>query len=386
MHDSSNEERVNRSIPFFNYPALFQVRADQYIGTIEAVVSRGAFIMQAELAEFEASLADFVGVRHAVGVGNGTDAILIGLRACGLGPGDEVIMPSHTFVATGSAVHHCGARPVLVDISDDHMLDPAAVESAITARTSAIIPVQLNGRVCDMDALARIADKYDLVLFEDAAQGLGSRFGGTRAGAFGKAASFSFYPAKLLGCFGDGGAVVTDDDDVAARVRRLRDHGRTDNGDVFEWSLNSRLDTIHAAVLSLKLRYFDADIMRRRALAAIYEERLGGLRDLRLPPGPDAPGPHFDVYQNYEIETSRRDGLRTWLSAEGVGTVIQWGGRAVHQFSGLPFPGVSLPRTEALMRDSLLLPMNTSLNDEDIAYVCDSIEAFYASCGDGCQK
>lgn len=373
---SSPARTVTRSVPFFNYPALFAEREAEYMAEIRRVLAGGRYILQGELRDFEAGLESFTGIRHVVGVANGTDALLLALKAAGLGPGDEVILPSHTFVATASAVHHAGCTPVLVDVGDDHMMDPGSARRAVTGRTRAVMPVQLNGRVCDMDAVAALAKEYGLLLVEDAAQALGARFRGTAAGGFGVAAGLSFYPAKLLGCFGDGGAVLTNDDAVADRLRWLRDHGRTDGPEVAGWAYNSRLDNVQAAILHLKLRSFEADVTRRREIARRYHEAFLDLPDVLLPPPPDDHGPHFDVFQNYEMEVGRRDELRAWLSERGIGTIIQWGGKAVHQFEALGL-GRSLPVTERVMARSLLLPMNTALTDDDVSYVCDQVRAFH---------
>jgi len=328
--------------------------------------------------EFETAIANFTGAKHALGVANGTDALIIALRAAGIGPGDEVIVPSHTYVASAASIHFAGAVPVLVECGADHMVDPAAVEAAVTPRTAAIMPVQLNGRTCDMDALQAIADKHALAIVEDAAQAVGSKFKNKAAGTFGIAAEISLYPAKILGCFGDGGLLLTNDADMARKMSLLRDHGRDESGLVVTWGLNSRLDNLQAAVLNVKMQQLDAEIERRRAIARMYREGLEGLEDLTLPPGPDDDADHFDVYQNYEIEAGRRDELRAQLEKDGVRTIIQWAGKAVHQFDGLGFKNVHLPFTDLLFTRCFLLPMNTSLRDEEVQYICDRVRRFYA--------
>lgn len=366
-----------RTIPFFNYPALFADREAELSQVILDVCRRGAYILQKDLSQFEQNLARFMGVKHAFGVANGTDAIWLGLMAVGVGPGDEVIIPSHTYIATAAAVHFVGATPVLADIGPDHMLDPASVESLVTPRTKAIMPVQVNGRTCDMDALQAIADRHDIMIVEDAAQGLGSRFKGRCAGTFGRFGTISFYPAKLLGCFGDGGAVVTDDDAVAEKLALLRDHGRNADGRVVAWGFNSRLDNLQAAVLDYKLGTYQADIDRRRAIAARYQARLGDLPEVALPPAPDADARHYDVYQNYEMEAERRDELRAHLEKNGVRTIIQWAGTPVHQFHELGLADSRLPLTDRFFTRCLMLPMNTTLSDADVDYICDHIRGFY---------
>jgi dTDP-4-amino-4,6-dideoxygalactose transaminase len=365
-----------RKIPFFNYPALFAVREKEIMETVHRVFASGKLIMQEDLESFERNLASFLGTKHVVGVANGTDSIMFGLMAAGIGKGDEVILPSHTFIATGSAVHFAGATPVLVDCLDDHLIDPDAVRRAISPRTRAIVPVQLNGRTAQMDTLMELATERDLVIIEDSAQALGARFMGKNAGTFGKAGSFSFYPAKLLGCYGDGGCVVTDDDEIASIVRSFRDHGRTADGDVRGWSFNSRLDNVQAALLDLKLKTLQSDIERRREIASLYQERLRDIDELLLPPAPGSDSRYFDVFQNYEVESVSREELRRHLSEAGIGTIIQWGGKGIHQFARLGFH-VSLPVTERVMERSFLLPMNTSLSNEDVFYICDTVASFF---------
>jgi dTDP-4-amino-4,6-dideoxygalactose transaminase len=309
-------------------------------------------------------------------VSNCTDGLRLILHALGIGPGDEVITVSHTFVATVAAVHHCGATPILVDIGDDHLIDPACIEAAITPRTKAVIPVHLNGRVSDMSAIMSIVERHKLILIEDAAQALGATFNGVKGGAFGSAAAFSFYPAKLLGAYGDAGAVTTNDDALADRLLRLRDHGR-EQREIREWAFNCRLDNLHAAVLDLKLGWFPQDIRRRREIAAIYDEMLGEVPQVLLPPGPTDDGPRFDVFQNYEIESADRDALEQHLKANGVETMRPWGGKGVHQFEALGLGRFSLPRTEKFFARSLMLPMHTELSDSQVEYAATCVRAFH---------
>lgn len=369
--------KSKRNIPFFNYPALFKAQEKEIMDTLHDVMSRGAYILQRDLEEFEENIKKLIGVKHVLGVADGTNALMLSLRAAGVGHGDKVIMSSHTYIATAASAHFVGAKPVLVECGADHMIDPESVEKAITDKTRVIMPTQLNGRTCDMDALQAIADNHGLIIIEDAAQALSSKFKGKYAGTFGTAGTFSFYPAKLLGCFGDGGAVVTNDDEVAQKLALLRDHGRNEEGEVVAWGTNCRLDNIHAAILNLKLKTFDKDIARRREIASIYHQALKGIADLTLPPAPDENERHFDVYQNYEIESEHRDDLRDFLEEHGVRTIIQWAGKAVHQFKGLGFDNIKLPVTEKMTSRFLMLPMHTALSDDDVEYICDSIREFY---------
>jgi len=368
---------ATRTVPFFNYREAFSRREDEFVRVFRDVLRRGAYIMQEDLELFEANLAGYLGIKHAVGLANCTDALIIGLRAAGVGPGDEVVFPSHTMVASPSSVYFVGATPIPVDCGPDHLIDSDSVRKAITSRTKAIMPVQLNGRTADMGAIDAIAREHGLLVIEDSAQGLGSKFRGRFAGTFGVLGTFSFYPAKILGCMGDGGALVTNDDDIARQTRLFRDHGRdAATGEAVMWGLNSRLDNLQAAILDLQFRDYQAIIDRRRAIAVLYTELLGDLSEVVLPPAPDSEPDHYDTFQNYEIEAERRDGLRQFLKDRGVGTLIQWGGKAVHQFSALGFTQ-RLPNTERLFTRCLMLPMNMTLADEDVHYVADAVREFY---------
>jgi dTDP-4-amino-4,6-dideoxygalactose transaminase len=366
-----------KNVPFFNYPHVYKQLQDDILPAMADVMERGAFILQQEVFDFENAVKEFVGAKYCISVANGTDSLYLALLAADIRPGDEVIMASHTYIATAAAAHFAGGKPVLVECLPDRMIDPEAVEAAITPRTRFIMPTQLNGRTADMDALQDITDRYHLIIIEDAAQALGSKFKGKCAGTFGLAGSISLYPAKVLGCFGDGGLLFTNDDAMYERLYQMRDHGRNREGLVVRWGINSRLDNLQAAVLLIKLRHYPAEIERRRQIARIYEERLRDIEALHLPPGPDDEGPYFDIYQNYEIEADKRDELRHHLRENGVGTIIQWNGTPVHQFKELGLPQFSLPKTDRFFERCFLLPMNTSLSDEDVHYVCDIITSFY---------
>jgi dTDP-4-amino-4,6-dideoxygalactose transaminase len=365
-----------RSIPFFDYTHDFLAEEADLVRIFRDTGRRGAFILQEDLARFERNLAAFTGAAYAVGVANATDALHLALRALGVGPGNEVVFCSHTMAATAAAIHFTGAVPVPVECGPDHLIDPSAAAAAITPRTRALLPTQLNGRTADMEALAEIAAWYGLPIVEDAAQALGSRFRGHAAGTFGAAGAISFYPAKLLGCLGDGGAILTNDEETHDRLLELRDHGRSPSGEVVSWGFNSRLDNLQAAFLDWRLEHFPEAIRRRRELAGLYRQRLEGVAELTLPPGPGGDSDHFDVFQNYEIEATQRDALREFLKARGIGTLLPWGGKAVHQWEGLGLRA-HLPYTESLFRRILLLPLNLSLTDDDVLAVADAVVEFY---------
>jgi dTDP-4-amino-4,6-dideoxygalactose transaminase len=365
-----------RCVPFFDYSRAFAAEEKQILDVTARIIRRGAFILQQELVDFERAIGDYVGAKHVVGVGSATDAIYMLARAIGLGPGDEVIFCTHTMLATAAGVQATGATPVPCETGWDHEMDPASAESLVTPKTKAVIPTQLNGRCADMDAIQALCGKHGLLLIEDSAQALGATFKGRCAGTFGLGGVFSFYPAKTLGCLGDGGCVVTNDDEVARKVRLYRDFGRNADQDVECWALNSRLDNLQAAILHCRFARYGQFLQRRRQIAGIYRERLTRLEQLVLPPGPDGDPGRYDIFQNYEIEAQRRDELRAFLKDRGVGTLIQWGGKAVHEYPKLGFTR-PLPYTEDLFTRMLMLPMNHMLEDDDVQYVCDCVQEFY---------
>lgn len=366
-----------RNVPFFNYPHLFKSREDDFIRIFKDVGYRGAYILQKDLKEFEDNLAAFAKTKYAVGLANGTDAIWIALMAAGIGKGDEVIFASHTYIATAASIHFVGAVPIPADCGKDHMIDPESIKKLITPKTRAILPTQVNGRCCDMDAIMEIAKEHNLIVLEDAAQGLGATFKGKGVGSFDKGGTISFYPAKNLGSFGDAGGFVTNDKDMYEKVMLLRDHGRNDDGVFVMWGFNSRLDNLQAAFLNYKLGYYQDEIVRRRQIAQMYQDNLSGIPELLLPPAPNSDEKYFDVYQNYELEAERRDELKVYLKENGIGTLIQWNGQPVHSITSLGFSGSGLPHTEEMFRKCLMIPMNTALSDEDVLYVCTQIRKFY---------
>lgn len=366
-----------RTVPFFNYPFLFKSREEDYVRIFKEIGSRGAYILQNDLSEFEANLAKFTSSKFAIGVANGTDAIWLALMAAGISKGDEVIFASHTYIATAASIHFVGAIPVPADCREDHMIDPESVLRLITPKTKAILPTQLNGRCCDMTALTKIAKDHSIMIIEDAAQGLGAKFKGKSIGAYSEGATISFYPAKNLGSFGDAGGFVTNNPEIYQKVLLLRDHGRNSDG-VFEmWGFNSRLDNLQAAILNFKLGFYEEEIERRRQIASFYQSKLGNIKELLLPPAPDSNLDYFDVYQNYEIEAESRDDLKKFLKENGIGTLIQWNGQPVHSIKSLGFSGSGLPYTEKMFKKCLMIPMNTSLNNDDLEYICEKILHFY---------
>jgi aminotransferase EvaB len=364
------------SVRFWEPGKEFLTIEDEVMSAMRNVLVAGDLIMRQQMLDFEQNLAAFVGTSDAVGVSNCTDGLRLLLEGVGIGPGDEVITVSHTFMATMAVIHQVGATPVLVDVGEDHNMDPDKLEAAITPRTKAIMPVYLNGRLVRMDRVMEVAKAHSLLVIEDTAQALGASYMGVRGGAWGVAGAFSFYPAKLLGAYGDAGAVVTSDAGLAARLRELRDHGRVSKTGYSGWGWNCRLDNIQAAVLDLKLKKIPEWISQRRRLAALYDEELADVGAVKRPPAPDG-GPFFDIYQNYVIEANKRDELAAHLASRGIETLISPGPVPNHK-QPVGLDHFQLPRTEALCASVLSLPLNNALGEDQVLEVAGAIKDFYS--------
>lgn len=341
---------------------------------LQRVVSRGWFILGEEGEAFEAAFARYTGARHCIGVGNGLDALVLTLRALGIGAGDEVIVPGATFIATWLAVSAVGATPVAVDVDRrDRTLDIAATAAAVTPRTRAIVPVHLYGHPADMRALRALAGRHALALVEDAAQAHGAAQHGVRCGALGDAAAWSFYPGKNLGALGDGGAITTDDGALAARLRALRNYGSRQRYVHEVAGTNSRLDELQAAVLRAKLPRLDDWNAARAAIAGRYAEGLAGL-DLALPA---ARADVVHAWHLYVVECDDRDGLRERLARRGIECHVHYP-RAPHQQGAyramVPHPG-ALPVTERLAATALSLPLSPTMTAAQVDRVIDAVRA-----------
>jgi len=368
-------------IPFFDWSGLYAERASEFDEITSSTLRRGGFIMQSDVDSFEAQLADYVGAKHAVALSDGTNAILLGLRASNLEPGDEILITSHSFIAAPQSIYHAGFKPVPVELSmDDWLMDVEKLEERLSPRTKAIMPVHVNGRVCQMEKILEFAKKHNLLVFEDAAQAMGAKYDNICAGNFGLWGTYSFYPSKTLGSFGDAGALVTNSKDVYDKVKSMRNHGADDQKmiplDIDHWGTNCRMDNVHAAILNYKLGYYDEVISRRRQIAAAYHNCLSSIDGVSLPPAPSITSRNFDIYQNFEFCTRRRDALRDLLSKNGVGTIVQWGGFALHHLENLVAP-TNLPLTDKFFKTSLLLPLNHIMSDEQVDYVCSLLKQFY---------
>lgn len=364
-------------IPFFDYKKLYLNDKSKLDKIFSKVSSRGAFILQKEVSDLENKIKKFTHSKYAIAVANGTDAMQIYLKAYGIKKNDEIIISSHTMIATASAVKFCGAKPIPVDINwDDGLINPLEIEKKINKKTKAILITHLNGRTCDMDKILKIKKKYKLLLFEDAAQGLGSKYKNKFAGTFGDASSISFYPAKILGCLGDGGIILTNSENYYKKMKLLRDHGRDTKGKIIYWGYNSRLDNIQAGFLNYFFTKFNKTIKRRREIAELYNNELSDLNDLRLPPIDNKKKINFDTFQNYEILAKNRDKLRKYLFNKGIGTIIQWNGVATNKLKKLGIYS-NLKNSDMMFKQLLMLPMNNFLTNKEIIYITTVIKNFY---------
>jgi dTDP-4-amino-4,6-dideoxygalactose transaminase len=357
-------------VPFLDLGALHRPIRPQLDEAYRRVMDSGWFIMGPELEAFEAEFARYSEVKHCIGVGNGLEALHLLLRAYGIGEGDEVIVPSNTFIATWLAVSQCGARPVAVEPDvETHNIDPKLIAAAMGPRTRAIMPVHLYGQCADMDPIKELAAKHSLIVIEDAAQAHGARYKGRRAGSLGHAAGTSFYPGKNLGALGDGGAILTSDDAVADKVRRLRNYGSQTKYLHELAGYNSRLDEVQAAFLRVKLGVLDGWNERRRQIAESYSRLLAD-SGASIPVVPDFAEP---VWHLYVVRSRRREELRKRLEERGVSTVIHYPTPPHRQECYRAATQARLPIAEALAEEVLSLPMSPALSEEEIQYVASSV-------------
>lgn len=360
------------NIPLIDLTAQHRTLRTEINLALQGVLDRGDFILGQDVAKLEEEFAAYCGTKYAVGVDSGLSALELSLRALGIGPGHEVIVPAHTFTATAAAATLAGATPIFVDVDPQTWnIDPARIEDAITDRTRAIIPVHLYGLPADMNAILAIAEKHHLVVVEDACQAHGAKYCGQRTGSMGHAAGFSFYPTKNLGGCGDGGIVTTNDEKVAATIRALRNCGQIAKN-VHELApLNHRLDSMQAAILRVKLKYLDEWIASRRRLAVHYNSLLTGMNVLL----PVEPPRHEHVYHLYVIRSKNRDALQAHLKDRGIGTAIHYP-NPVHlqpfYSNGMDRHG-QFPVSEKVCSEILSLPMYPELTEEQVKTVAAEI-------------
>jgi len=369
-------------VPFQDLPLQIAALRSELDAAIDGVLSHGQFILGPEVAAFEKEWARFCGVKHAIGVGSGTDALQLILRALRIGPGDEVITVANSFIATAEAISYTGAKPVLVDCElETYLIDPAAVEAAITSRTRAIMPVHLYGQPANMTALSALAEKHGLAIVEDAAQAHGATLADRRScGALGIAAAFSFYPGKNLGAFGDGGAVTTNDDALAHQLRLLRNWGSVVKYHHEVQGYNSRLDTIQAAILSVKLRRLEEWNENRSRAAGWYHAALGHCSGLILPQQAPWTGRHVHHLFVVRLRDHDRDAVMRDLSARGIQTIVHYP-VPIHlqkAYSSLGHRPGTFPNAEGAARTVLSLPMFPEMTEEQVAGVAEALHTVLA--------
>jgi dTDP-4-amino-4,6-dideoxygalactose transaminase len=366
---------VTRQIPYVDLAAQHAPLKEKLLAAIGEVIDRGHFILGEEVAEFEQAFAELCGVSFAVGLNSGTDALILALKALGIGSGHEVITVPNSFVASASCIALVGARPVFVDVGEDYNLDPTQLARAITPRTRAILPVHLSGRPADMDPIMEIAQAHGLHVIEDAAQAVLAEYKGKRVGSFGIAGCFSLHPLKTLNSCGDGGMLTTNDAGLAEKCRILRNLGLETRDNCTAWSGNSRLDTIQAAILLVKMGYLETWTEKRRANARYYQEHLT-LSQLEVPR--DKPYERA-VYHTFVIQADRRDQLQEHLASLGIGSAIHYP-RPIHLQQAARELGYSLgsfPVAERQAQRILSLPVYPELNEDELKYIVDAIRQFY---------
>jgi len=366
---------MNYKVRFVEPEKLYQKLKPELDTAYFEVMSKGDLINRGQLKSFEENLAKFVGTKYAIGLNSGYDSLHISMRAAGIGPGDEVIVPAHTFVASCSAIVNVGATPVLVDVTKDFNIDVDKIEEVITPKTRGIMPVHLSGWMADMPRVMEIAKKYNLAVIEDACQSLGSSVNGIGAGAWGLTGCFSFYPFKILGGYGDGGAITTNSEEVATFARRMRFNGEDrETGEYHGHGFTCLLDNMQAAFLDVKLRYMREWIKKRKAIANQYREALSDVPDLLLP--------HYDragfdhVYQNYTLRSKQGSAFSDYLKANGVEVLTQFR-KPYYKHEGLKLIDRGFPETEALSREVCSLPMNVEIDDDEVEYVIQVVRSFY---------
>jgi dTDP-4-amino-4,6-dideoxygalactose transaminase len=371
--------RLNTTpVPFVDLGRVHAPLKHELLEAVDALIERNEFVSGAAVTGFEQAFAGYCGTSACIGVASGLDALRLSLQAAGIEPGDEVIVPANTFVATLEAVVQAGGTPVLVDATlDDYNVDPAAAEAAIGARTRFLMPVHLYGQLADMASLKAVATRHDLEIVEDACQAHGATRGGYRPGSGALTAAFSFYPAKNLGAIGDAGAIVTNDASLADTLRKLREHGQRSKyeHELIGWT--ARLDAVQAAVLSLKLPHLERWNAERRAVARAYGERLAGVGDLVLPPVSPASEP---VWHLYVVRTARPDELGEFLRRREIGTGRHYPVPAhlSSAYAALGYEQGAFPVTEELARELLSLPIFPGMTDAEISAVVGAVEEYFA--------
>ena len=366
-------------IPFFNYKKF--CKDLNYNLLLQEVLETGYLIGGPFIEELENKIQDMTGIKHCITVGNATDAMEIIFNFLDLPLNSKVLLPSHTMLATASAARSANLIPIPVDVDPNSlMLEIQQLDKCNLEGVSACIITQLNGVVADMEPIKDFCDINKIVLIEDSAQGIGAFNDGKHSGSWGVGGCLSFYPAKVAGGIGDGGAIITNNDKLASFAKSVRDHGRGEEFEAINWGRNSRLDSINARVILERINDLNLLIEKRRELAGIYDNNLKELEknlDLKLPPRFSTNSDSVSTYQNYEIQANKKDDLIDFLKKNNIGTIKQWGGFSIAHFSRLGYEIGDYPETKLLFDRLLLLPMNHMMNEEEVQYICDKINYFY---------
>jgi len=362
-------------VPFVNLGLQYQNIRTEILAKFDDISSRGAYILNEDVTAFEENFAAYCGVKYAVSVGNGSDALVLCLHALGVGPGDEVITAPNSFIASAWVIARVGAKPVFADVRADYNIDPAKVREAVTPRTKAILPVHLTGRPAAMDELTEIAQKFSLFVLEDAAQAIGAKYYGRQAGSLGDAGCFSLHPLKNLHVHGDGGMITTNNQELFNKLVLLRNHGLKNRDECVLWGFNSRLDGIQAAIANIKMKYLGEWTRRFRAIAERYTQALRGL--LNVP----SDLPHEEsVYHRYVVRSDRRDALQAHLAEQGVETKVNYP-IPIHLQEvchGLGYQRGDFPIAEQLAGEILSLPIYAEMDDGQVDWVIEAVKNFHS--------
>ncbi len=371
---------MGHKIKYINLAAQHNSIKKEIKKEIDSVFKKSAFILRKNVLKFEQKICKLLRVKYCVSLNSGTDALLFALSQIGLQKKDEVITPSHTYVATISAIYHVGATPIFVDIGDDFNIDPNKIEKKITKKTKAIMVVHLNGKSCDMKPIIKIAKKYKLKIIEDAAQALGAKYMGKHVGNFGDAAAFSLHPMKNLSVPGDGGFLTTNSKKIFEKVLLLRDHGRIKKGDnqFFKcYGFNSRLDNLHASIALVKLKYFLSWILKRRKIAQFYNNQLKSLSDFIITPKINQNDKkYYDTFNSYVIRSKKRNELKKFLLKKKI-EVVSGIDKGVHLQKDLYFKKIKLQNTEEIEKQILSLPIYPELSKKKQLLICNAIKEYY---------
>jgi len=369
-------------VDFINsgYRRYYKAHKKEILKAIDKCFSLGNFVLRKDVLEFEGKLAKFVGTKYAVGVNSGTDALKLSYKVLGCGPGDEVITVGHTFISSIEEIVHLGAKPVLIDVREDGLMDVSKIEKALTKRTVGIVPVHLSGKVCDMDEIMRIARKHKLWVVEDACQALGAYWGKRKAGSIGNTGCFSFISPKTLGGAGDAGGIVTNSKKLYERLLLMRNHWNITQGalhgfqpkapKIMEWGYNSRLDNIQAAILNIKFKYYPLMLKRRREIGTMYNKGLKGLPCVLPVQQPK------QIYQEYIIKMKDMWKFKKYMDKKGVELLIR-DTIPNHKLKGLGMEKFKLPVTERIAVESVRLPTYPELTNKEVVYVINCIRSFY---------